>query len=129
MFAEPDPMDAIASFVFKGAISFGILYAWTIGYNRPSKFRGGNARNMKEEFAAYGLPEWLVAVIRIVKISLAVGLLFGYFLPLVVKPIAIALTIIMFVAVMMHLKLHRDPLIKALPAYLLLSFNIFLILD
>jgi hypothetical protein len=35
----------------------------------------------------------------------------------------------MFVAVMAHLKRFRDPLIKALPAYLILSFNIFLILD
>ena len=63
----------------KGAISFGIIYAWTIGYNRPSKFRGGNARNMKEEFAVYGFPDWLVPVTRVVKLSLAVCLLFGYF--------------------------------------------------
>ena len=41
----------------------------------------------------------------------------------------IALALIMFVAVMAHLKRIRDPLIKALPAYLILSFNIFLILD
>ena len=129
MFTEPDPMDAIASFVFKGFISLGILYAWTIGFNRPSKFRGGNARNMKEEFAAYGFPAWVMPVTRVVKIRLAVCLLFGYFFPVVVKPVAFALTGIMFVAVMMHLKLHKDPLIKALPAYLILSFSIFLILD
>ena len=36
---------------------------------------------MKEEFAAYGLPAWVVPVTRVVKISLAVGLLFGYFFP------------------------------------------------
>ena len=129
MYPDPDPMDLLAAFVFKGAISFGIIYAWTIGYNRPSKFRAGNARNMKEEFAVYGFPGWVLPVTRVVKLSLAVCLLFGYFFPIVVKPVAIALTIIMFVAVMAHLKRFRDPLIKALPAYLILSFNIFLILD
>ena len=129
MYPDPDPMDAIASFVFKGAISFGIIYAWTIGYNRPSKFRGGNARNMKEEFAVYGFPDWLLPVTRVVKLSLAVCLLFGYFFPIVVKPVAFLLAPIMFVAVMMHLKKYRDPLVKALPAYLIFSFILFLILD
>ena len=129
MFPDPDPMDAIAAFVFKGAISFGIIYAWTFGFNRPSRFRAGNARNMREEFAVYGIPEWIMQVTRVTKLSLAVCLLFGYFFPVVVKPVAIAPALIMFVAVMAHLKRIRDPLIKALPAYLILSFNIFLILD
>ncbi len=122
-------MDAIASFVFKGAISFGIIYAWTVGFNRPSRFRGGNARNMKEEFAVYGFPDWVLPLMRVVKLSLAACLLFGYFYPAVVKPAAFALAPIMLVAVMAHLKRMRDPLVKALPAYLLLSFSIFLILD
>ena len=95
MYPNPDPMDLLAAFVFKGAISLGIIYAWTIGYNRPSKFRAGNARNMKEEFAVYGFPGWVLPVTRVVKLSLAVCLLFGYFFPIVVKPVAIALTIIM----------------------------------
>jgi uncharacterized membrane protein YphA (DoxX/SURF4 family) len=77
----------------------------------------------------YGFPGWVLPVTRVVKLSLAVCLLFGYFFPIVVKPVAIALTVIMFVAVMAHLKRFREPLIKALPAYLILSFNIFLILD
>ena len=77
----------------------------------------------------YGIPEWIMQVTRVTKLSLAVCLLFGYFFPVVVKPVAIALALIMFVAVMAHLKRIRDPLIKALPAYLILSFNIFLILD
>ena len=120
-------MDAIVAFVFKGMISCGIIYAWTIGYNRPSKFRGGNARNMKEEFAVYGFPNWVLPIARVVKLSLAICLLFGYFFPFLVKPVAFALAPIMLVAVMAHLENFRDPLIKALPAYLILSFTIFLI--
>ncbi|MEC7395129.1 MAG: DoxX family protein, partial [Verrucomicrobiota bacterium] len=84
---------------------------------------------MKEEFAVYGLPAWSVPIMRVLKLSLALALLVGYFYQPVVKPVAGALTVIMFVAVMMHLKLRRDPLVRALPSYLLLCFSIFLILD
>ena len=129
MYPENDPMDAIVSFVFKGAISIGIIYAWTFGFNRPSRFRGGNARNMKEEFAFYGFPDWVLPITRVVKISLAVCLLFGYFFPVLVKPVAFVLAPIMLIAVMAHLKDFRDPLVKTLPAYFILSFTIFLIFD
>ena len=43
-------MDELAAFVFKGAIAGGII-AWTIGHGKPSKYRAGRAKNMKEEFA------------------------------------------------------------------------------
>jgi len=126
---EGDPMDAVASFVFKGWIAFGIIYAWTYSFDKPSKFRAGKAKNMKEEFAVYGLPAWSVPIMRVLKLSLALALLAGYFYQPLVKPVAGALTVIMFVAVMMHLKLRGDPLVRALPSYLLLCFSIFLILD
>ena len=126
---EGDPMDAIAAFLFKGWIAFAIIYAWTYSFNKPSRFRAGKAENMREEFAVYGLPAWSVPVLRVIKLALAVALLAGYFYQPVVKPVAGVLTIIMFVAVMMHLKLRKDPLIRALPAYLLLTFSIFLVLD
>ena len=46
-------MDALVAFMSKSIVSVGIIYAWTYSYNRPSKFRGGGAQNMKEEFSAY----------------------------------------------------------------------------
>ena len=125
---EGDPMDAVASFVFKGWIAFGIIYAWTYSFDKPSKFRAGKAKNMKEEFAVYGLPAWSVPIMRVLKLSgfCPVG---RVFLPTRGQTGCGALTVIMFVAVMMHLKLRRDPLVRALPSYLLLCFSIFLILD
>ena len=126
---EGNPMDAIAAFLFKGWIALAIIYAWTYSFNKPSKFRAGKAKNMKEEFEVYGLPAWSVPVIRVIKLALAFALLTGYFYQPVVKPVAGVLAIIMFVAVMMHLKLRKDPLIRVLPAYLLLCFSIFLVLD
>tara|TARA_A100001015_G_C14470455_1_gene511543 strand:+ start:106 stop:489 length:384 start_codon:yes stop_codon:yes gene_type:complete len=126
---EPNPMDALAALVFKAFIAIAIIYAWTYSYNKPSKFRGGDAQNMVEEFAVYGFPAWVVTLVRVVKLSLAVSLLLGYAFPVLVKPTALALTFIMLVAVLMHLKIRRDSLFKAIPAYLLLSFSIFLVFD
>ena len=126
---EPNPMDTWVALVFKAFIAIAIIYAWTYSYNRPSKFRGGDAKNMVEEFAVYGFPSWVVPIVRVVKLSLAVCLLLGYAFPVLVKPTAIALTFIMLVAVMMHLKMRRESLVKLLLAYLLVSFSVFLVFD
>ena len=126
---EVNPMDELAAFVFKGAIAGGIIYAWTIGHGKPSKYRAGRAKNMKEEFAVYGFPSWVEPIVRVVKLLLALCLLVGYFYQHIVRPVAGILTVIMFVAVMMHLKMTRDPLVRVLPAYALLSFSIFLLMD
>ena len=126
---DPNPIDALVAFMSKSIVSVGIIYAWTYSYNRPSKFRGGGAQNMKEEFSAYGLPSWIVPIVRIVKLTLAVCLLAGFFIPILVKPVAAILAFIMFVAVLMHLKIRKDSLFKAFPAYLILCCTIFLVLD
>ena len=84
---------------------------------------------MKEEFAVYGFPSWVEPIMRIVKLLLALCLLVGYFYQPIVRPVAGILTVIMFVAVMMHLKMTRDPLVRVLPAYALLSFSIFLLMN
>ncbi len=36
---------------------------------------------MAEEFAAYGLPAWSVGTVGVVKVSAAIGLLVGLFIP------------------------------------------------
>ena len=57
------PWDAIVGPIFQVSIILGIVYAWTLGFNRLSKFRAGNAKTMSEEFLVYGLPEWSLYVI------------------------------------------------------------------
>lgn len=37
-------------------IALGILNVWLLRFNKATVYRGGGAKNMKQEFAAYGLP-------------------------------------------------------------------------
>ena len=126
---RPDAMDALVGPIFQVSIILGIFYAWTIGFNRESKFRGGKARNLKEEFLVYGLPGWSMYFIGGIKLLLSSLLILSFYMPVLVKPVAGALTVIMAVAVVMHLKIREDKLIKALPAYYIFCSSFFLLID
>ncbi len=47
-------------------VAVGLLNVWLLRYNKDTSYRGGSAKNLKDEFAAYGLPSnsLLLAVIR-----------------------------------------------------------------
>jgi uncharacterized membrane protein YphA (DoxX/SURF4 family) len=75
---------------------------------------------MPEEFAAYGLPKWLLWVVGAVKVSSAVCLIAGIWFPPLVVPAAASITVLMIGAIAMHLKVN-DPLIKSVPASTILA--------
>lgn len=51
-------------------IALGLLNVWLLRTGKPTSWRGGDAKNMREEFAAYGLPPWFMWVIGSLKITL-----------------------------------------------------------
>ena len=108
-------------------IALGLLNVWLLRAGKPTDWRGGDARNMKEEFAAYGLPGWFMGVVGFFKISLAILLLVGIWIPSVTKPAATGIALLMLGAVSMHLKV-RDPIKKSLPAFSLLVLSLVVIL-
>ena len=122
-------MDALVGPIFHVSIILGIFYAWTIGFNRESKYRPCRAKNMKEEFIVYGLPFWFMYTIGAVKLILSTLLIFGFFYPFLLKPVAAALCVVMAGAVLMHLKIREDKLIKALPSYYIFCSSFFLLID
>lgn len=97
------------------AIGIGILNVWLVRFNESTRYRGGNATNMREEFAVYGLPGKLVWVIGTIKIVSAVLLLAGIAFPGLITPSATVLAILMLSAIALHLKV-KDPLVKSIPA-------------
>ena len=101
-------------------IALGIINVWCFRRAKASAYRGGNALNIEEEFAAYGLPKWVFYTVGISKVSCAIALILGIWLSALVLPAAGLLTLLMLGAVAMHLKV-KDPLIKFLPAAVLLS--------
>jgi len=85
---------------------------------------GGNAQNMKEEFEVYGLPEWFMRVVGVMKIAFATLLIVGVWIPSVTLSAAAEIVALMTGAVVMHIKV-KDPIRKALPALSLLGLSIF----
>ncbi len=108
-------------------VALGLINVWLIRSQKDTSYRGGNARNIKEEFEAYGLPSWFVMVIGILKISIAIALLIGLFIPALVAPAATILVMLMIGAVLMHVKV-KDPIKKSLPATAMLLMSLLLLI-
>lgn len=101
-------------------VAFGILNVWLLRSGSSTPFRGGDARNLREEFAAYGLPFWFMGVVGVLKVGLALALLAAIWIPGVAQPAAIGLGLLMGGAFLMHLKV-KDPIQKALPSIAVLA--------
>ena len=111
-------MDTI-SLIFQIIIPLGIFNVWLIRIGKSTSYRGGDAQSLKEEFAVYGLPDWAFYVIGALKLSAAVALLLGFFIPYLIFPGALLMAALMLGALAMHLKV-KDPMAKSLPASLML---------
>ena len=74
--------------VCQALAALGILNVWLLRSRKATAYRGGEAQDMKEEFAVYGLPVWFMYAIGILKVTLAVLLLVGLWAPVVSRPAA-----------------------------------------
>lgn len=96
-------------------VALGLLNVWLLRFSKSTPYRGGNASNMMEEFAAYGLPAWFTFVVGALKVSAALCLIAGIWYPALVFPAAAVVLVLMVGAVAMHVKVG-DPLMKSAPA-------------
>ncbi len=101
-------------------VALGILNVWMLRLGKATPFRGGDAKNLREEFAAYGLPFWFMCVVGVLKVGLALALVAAIWIHRVAQPAAIGLGLLMLGAFVMHLKV-KDPIKKALPAIAVLA--------
>jgi hypothetical protein len=114
-------------YILMATVSFVIINVWFFRLNKVTIYRGGEARNMVEEFAAYGLNETVMYLIGGLKILAVLGLLIGFYLKKVILPSALTIAILMLGAIAMHFKVS-DAAIKFLPAGLMFVFSIIIIL-
>ena len=103
-------------------IALGILDVWLLRYNDPTPYRGGHARNMRQEFKAYGLPPGVMYLVGTSKVALAVCLLIGEWVPSLVRPAAFGMALLMAGAVLMHVKIGDEPK-KSVPATIMLLLS------
>lgn len=110
-------------YIFQIIIAFGLVNVWLVRFNKPTKYRGGGAGNMADEFAAYGLPKWFMYLVGAGKMLIATLMIVGFWVPVVVYPASALLVLLMLGAVSMHIKV-KDPFIRTVPALLMLSMAV-----
>ena len=103
-------------------IAMGILNVWIIRYDLETQWRGGEAKNLIEEFSTYGLPLWFMYFVGFAKISLAILLFLGIWINEFSFLGSIGISVLMAGAVLMHIKV-QDPLKKSIPAFLMLVLS------
>jgi hypothetical protein len=108
-------------------VGLGLLNVWLVRAKSSTAFRGGSAQSLRDEFAAYGLPDWFFLLIGALKIGSGVLLIVGVWVPEVVLPAAATVAVLMVGALSMHAKV-KDPLIKSLPAFLMLLMAVAIVL-
>ena len=99
-------------------VSLVVLNVWLLRFNNKTIYRGGDASNMIEEFAVYGLSETIVYVIGALKVLSALGLLLGFVYKKLILPSSALMAVLMLGAMLMHFKVN-DEAIKFLPAALM----------
>ena len=109
--------------VVQVVIAAGIFNVWLIRSGRETSYRGGAARNMKEEFAVYGLPPWSMGLVGLIKIALATLLIVGLWYPPVTRIGATGLAVMMLGALAMHFK-AKDPVTRYVPAVAMLLLSV-----
>ena len=59
----------MASFSFSTilqiVVGLGLLNVWLLRVQSSTAFRGGSAQSLREEFAAYDLPDWFFYLVEI----------------------------------------------------------------
>ncbi len=112
--------------LFQVVIGLSVMRVWTINFNKSTPWRGGGARNMKEEFTAYGLPMWMVYFVGILKVIFSIGLIAGLWIPELILFSASGIAIFMFFAILMHVKI-KDPIKKSIPALTFMVLSLLII--
>tara|TARA_X000001036_G_scaffold343861_1_gene323480 strand:- start:954 stop:1334 length:381 start_codon:yes stop_codon:yes gene_type:complete len=107
-------------------ISLTILNVWLIRFDSNSIYRGGEAKNMIQEFEEYGFNENIVYIVGFLKVSSALVLLLGIYYNKLIFPAALTISLFMISAVIMHFKIS-DELIKFMPSSILLFSSLAII--
>lgn len=104
-------------------VGISIINVWLIQPNKPSKWRGGDATTITEEFNVYGLSNTFYKIIFVIKVGLAILLLISIKYDFLTLYSSIGLALLLGGSILMHVKI-KDPLLKSFPAFLFLVMNL-----
>lgn len=115
------PSVSIAT-VLQLIVGLGLLNVWLVRARSATSYRGGNAKNLQQEFAEYGLPPFAFYLVGALKIGAGIALIAGIWYPPAVLPAAAVVGVLMIGALAMHLKV-KDPTSRSVPAFLMLLMS------
>ena len=104
-------------------VGISILNVWLLQKNKATKWRGGEAQNIFEEFEVYGFSKQFCYVIGFLKVSLALLLLASIQFQVLALVGSLGLAILLLGSILMHFKI-KDPLYKSFPAFLFFVMNL-----
>lgn len=104
-------------------VGLGLLNVWLLRANLETNYRGGEAKNLKDEFATYGLPTWFYYLVGFLKIFSALALILGVWIKSLVPLASLIVVFLMLGAVGMHFKVG-DSFKKCLPASAMLAMSL-----
>ena len=104
-------------------VGISIINVWLIQPNKPSKWRGGDATTIIEEFNVYGLSKTFYNIIFVVKVGLAVLLLVSIKYDFLTLYSSLGLATLLLGSIAMHFKV-KDALFKSFPAFLFMALNL-----
>ena len=106
-------------------VSFLVTNVWLFRFNKETPFRGGDAKNMIEEFAIYGLDINTMYLVGSLKVMASIGLIIGLLKTKFSVYSSLLMAILMTGAIYFHFKIS-DPAIKYFPSVLMLICSIFI---
>ena len=104
-------------------IGISILNVWLIQSNKHTKWRGGDATTIIEEFNVYGLSKSFYVTIYILKVSLAILLLASIQFDVLTLVSSLGLAVLLLGSILMHVKV-KDAWYKSFPAFLFMLMNL-----
>ncbi|MFQ3181545.1 MAG: hypothetical protein ACI9Z4_001143 [Polaribacter sp.] len=107
----------------KITVGISILNVWLLQKNKATKWRGGAATTILEEFEVYGLSKQFCYIIGFLKVSFALLLLASLQFNNLTLVGSIGLAALLLGSVMMHIKI-KDPLHKSFPASLFIVMSL-----
>lgn len=108
------------SMILQLVVGLGLVNVWLVRADAATSYRGGDSKSLKDEFAAYGLPDVAFYLVGTLKIGAAIIFLAGR---QELVPLAAAVVAALMVgALIMHVKV-QDAAMKSLPAFLMLVMS------
>tara|TARA_B100000768_G_scaffold179265_1_gene196608 strand:- start:1496 stop:1873 length:378 start_codon:yes stop_codon:yes gene_type:complete len=104
-------------------VGISILNVWLLRKNKATKWRGGTAKNIFEEFQVYGFSKQFCYFIGFLKVSLAIVLLASIQFKTLTLLGALGLSLLLVGSIIMHIRI-KDAWYKSFPAFLFIIMNL-----